>query len=86
LFGLLFDLSGCMLLAGLSMLRAPTHALIGKSAGGSSVLVNQLQYQPLEALEGLGSMAELHADLVWDSLLTFSGMFASSSLLFACSI
>ncbi|KAL0024544.1 hypothetical protein WJX79_004679 [Trebouxia sp. C0005] len=43
-------------------------------AGGSSVLVNQLQYQPLEALESLGEMAELHAELVWDSLLTFSGL------------
>ncbi|DBA90940.1 TPA: hypothetical protein ACH3X1_016150 [Trebouxia sp. C0004] len=43
-------------------------------AGGSSVLVNQLQYQPLDALEGLGEMAELHAELVWDSLLTFSGL------------
>ena len=67
------DLYACMLLAGLTMLRASTNALIENSAGGSSVLVNQLQYQPLEALKGLGEMAELHAELVWDSLLTFSG-------------
>ena len=55
------------------MLRASTNALIENPAGGSSVLVNQLQYQPLQALEGLGEMAELHAELVWDSLLTFAG-------------
>ena len=61
------------MLAGLTMLRASTNALIENPAGGSSVLVNQLQYQPLQALEGLGEMAELHAELVWDSLLTFAG-------------
>ena len=44
------------------------------------MLVNQLQYQPLEALEGLGEMAELHAELVWDSLLTFSGTSVYSSV------
>ncbi len=69
-----------MLLAGLIMLRASTNALIENPAGGSSVLVNQLQYQPLEALEGLGEMAELHADLIWDSLLTFSGTSVYSSV------
>lgn len=84
MFGVLYDLAVCMLLLGLLMLRASTNTLLEIFAGGSSVLVNQLQYQPLEALESLGEMAELHAELVWDSLLTFSGMFASSSLLFAC--
>ena len=69
-----------MLLAGLTMLRASTNALIENPAGGSNVLVNQLQYQPLEALEGLGEMAELHAKLVWDSLLTFSGTSVPSSV------
>ncbi len=86
----LSDLSVCMLLAGLIMLRAltnaliklraSTNALIENPAGGSSVLVNQLQYQPLEALEGLGELAELHAKLVWDSLLTFSGTSVPSSV------
>ena len=79
-----------MLLAGLIMLRAltnaliklraSTNALIENPAGGSNVLVNQLQYQPLEALEGLGELAELHAKLVWDSLLTFSGTSVPSSV------
>jgi hypothetical protein len=71
-----------MLLAELIMLSAFTKALIENPAGGSSVLVNQLQYQPLEALEGLGEMAELHAELVWDSLLTFSGTPVYSSVQF----
>ena len=43
-------------------------------AGGVNVLVNQLQEDPLRALEGLAEMAELHAETVWESLLTFSGV------------
>lgn len=38
------------------------------------MLVNQLQEDPLRAIEGLAEMAELHAETVWESLLTFSGV------------